>query len=198
MNADPFVDALFHAGALRAIELGPADVRRLQQFFDDNPEYFLRITGMPPTPTEAHDELHGALPEGWPYTKQWIMGFVDRQEAMMGMANIVSDLLAPGVWHVGLFIVATRLHGGGTAAALYDGIEAWMRHSGARWLRLGVVHGNARAERFWERRGFVETRRREVPMGARTNTVRVMAKPLGEAGLADYLAQVPRDRPDAD
>ena len=68
---------------------------------------------------------------------------------------------------------------------------------GARWLRLGVVQGNARAERFWEKMGYVETRRRlGVEMGTKVHTLRVMAKPLGGT-LEELLERVPRDRPDA-
>jgi hypothetical protein len=35
-----------------------------------------------------------------------------------------------------------------------------------------------------------------VTMGRKTNTIRVMAKPLDGAGLEEYLALVARDRPD--
>ena len=196
-GASPSRIELFRAGPFRAVELGPADVPQLQRFFDDNPEYFLTVTGEPPTPQEADEEINDTLPDGWPHTKKWALGFVDGRDATIGTASVVSDLLAPGVWHVGLFIIATRLHGGGAATLLCDGLDAWMHERGAQWLRLGVVRGNARAERFWERRGFVELREREVPMGARMNTVRVMARPLEGGSLADYLARIPRDRPDA-
>ena len=66
------------------------------------------------------------------------------------------------------------------------------------WMRLGVVAGNGRAERFWEKCGFVEVRRREeLMMGAKINTVRVMVKPLAGGALPDYLAAVKRDNPHA-
>jgi ribosomal protein S18 acetylase RimI-like enzyme len=79
---------------------------------------------------------------------------------------------------------------------IYAALEAWMRDRGARWLRLGVVVGNARAERFWESLGYVEVRKRfALEMGARVNDLRVMAKPLGGGAIADYLAMVARDRP---
>jgi GNAT superfamily N-acetyltransferase len=198
MTANSLRLELFQAGAFRAVELVAADIARLQRFFDANPEYFLLITGEPATPEEAHEELRGALPDGFSYTKKWILGFVDERDDIAGMANVISDLIAPHVWHLGLFIVATRLHGSGVAALLYAGLEAWIREAGAQWLRLGVVQGNDRAERFWERCGYVEMRVRQVEMGKRTNTVRVMAKPLAGGELADYLAQVPRDRRDAD
>jgi len=56
------------------------------------------------------------------------------------------------------------------------------------------VVGNARAEHFWIRCGFIDVRLRAgVPMGARVNDVRVMVKPLTGEALADYRALVPRD-----
>jgi GNAT superfamily N-acetyltransferase len=197
MNTIPSRVEVFRAGPFCAVELGPADVPQLQRFFDDNPEYFLTITGEPPTPREADEEINDALPDGWPHTKKWALGFIDERATAIGTASVVSDLLAPGVWHIGLFMIATRLRGTGVAALLCDGLDAWMHAEGARWLRLGVVRGNARAERFWERRGYVDLREREVPMGARTNTVRVMLKPPAGGAIEAYLAQVPRDRPDA-
>ncbi len=73
-----------------------------------------------------------------------------------------------------------------------------MRDSGAEWLRLGVVAGNTRGERFWESRGYIETRiRTEVPYRLRTQAMRVMFKPLAGGTLEEYLALVERDRPGA-
>ncbi len=61
-----------------------------------------------------------------------------------------------------------------------------MQASGAQWLRRGVVVGNTRAERCWERPGYVEVRRRDgIVMGVRSNTVRVMVKPAGAGTLDD-------------
>ncbi len=73
---------------------------------------------------------------------------------------MVSDLLAPRVWHIGLFIVATARHGSGDAQALHRGLDRWAMSEGAAWLRLGGVQGNARAERFWASLGYFQTRTR--------------------------------------
>lgn len=179
------------------VELAADHELELQAFFAANPAYFLAIQGGPAGPQEAHDEIHGALPTGWPYTKKWLIGYRDRESgALIAFASLVSDLLAESVWHVGLFVVATEHHGSGLAGSIFRDIEAWARSNGAAWLRLGVVAGNQRAERFWLRRGFVEVRTREaVVMGERTNSVRVMVKPLAQADLTRYLQLVPRDDP---
>jgi GNAT superfamily N-acetyltransferase len=182
---------------LRSVELGPGAEGVLQRFFEANPLYFLSVSGAPPGHEDAFEEINEGLPDGWPYTKKWVIGFADGSGELAAMAHVVSDLLAPGVWHISTFIVETARHGRGDAARLFAGIESWARANGAAWLRLGVVKGNAAAERFWEKCGFVETRERPgVPFGAQVQTVRVMCKPLTGQPLATYLALVPRDRPE--
>jgi len=111
------------------------------------------------------------------------------------MATIVGDFIADHVWHIGLFIVVSALHGSGAAHVLYRKLEQWMVDRGARWIRLGVVQGNAKAERFWQRSGYVQVRERgPLQMGRKTNLLRVMVKPLAGGTLDAYLALVGRDR----
>lgn len=182
---------------LHAFELGAGSESLLQRFFDENPLYFESVNGEPAQPGEAREEIHGPLPAGWPYTKNWVIGYADAHGSLQAMANVVADLLTPTVWHVGTFIVATPRHGSGDAQVLYQSLETWAREQGAQWLRLGVVQGNVRAERFWERQGFTQTRvRTGVAMGRLTNTLRVMCKPLAGGTIAQYLVLVERDRPD--
>ena len=182
---------------LRTIEITSVDEPTLQRFFEANPHYFVAVQGEPAAANEAHEEIHGELPPGWSYTKKWLVGYRDSEDSLQAMANVVSDLLAPGVWHIGLFIVATSRYGTGNAQALYRGLETWAAANGANWLRLGVVQGNVRAERFWEALGFVQTRTRSgVEMGKLTNTLRVMVKPLASGTLERYLSLVERDRPE--
>jgi GNAT superfamily N-acetyltransferase len=183
---------------LTVIELKAGTEPLLQRFFEENPLYFLSVNGEPAGPTEAYEEIHDALPAGWGYTRKLVLGYVASDGSLAAMANIVSDMLAPAVWHISTFIVATARHGSGDAATLYKGLEAWASKHGAKWLRLGVVRGNARAEHFWERQGFTDARlRHDVQMGRHTNTLRVMFKPLAGGTLEQYLALVARDRPDA-
>ena len=190
-------ELLFATPSARSFELGRDEVPRLQRFFEENPEYDLSVNGELPRPGEALEEFESLPPADWPMGKKWLLSFEAGDGSMIGMADIISDLLVKDVWHVGLFIVSTRLHGAGVAHELYAGLEGWMMARGARWSRLGVVVGNTRAERFWERVGYEEVRLRlGVEMGKRTNDLRVMVKPLTGGTIAQYLAIVARDRPD--
>ncbi len=186
---------LFKAGPVRAFQARFEDLPRIQSFFDENPEYFLVVEGEPPKPGAARAIWDMRPPKDWPFADKRLVFFTDDLGDVVAMADIVVDLFAPGVWHIGLFVVATWLHGTGTARAIYDKLEAWMGAGGARWSRLGVVVGNTRAERFWEKLGYVDLYRRAgVQMGRRVNTLRALVKPLGDAGLAEYLCRVDHDR----
>lgn len=173
---------------------------QVQALFEANPAYFELTGGEPPAPGLGLEELQSRPPEGWPYTAHWSLGFVRpgqgrAADEWLGLALIDTDLLASGVWHIGLFLLATPVHGRGLAPRLYAALEQWAAGQGAGWMRLGVVLGNARAERFWERQGFVELKRRpDIEMGRLRQTVRVMLKPLGAHTVAEHLERVPRDR----
>ncbi len=186
----------FAPGGFEVVEVGLDELPKLQRFFEANPDYFLTVNGEVAGPDVAHETVFSPLPDGWPFTKLWVLGVVGEGDACYAMAHVVSDLLAIGVWHIGLFIVASERHGDGTARALLRCLENWAAANGAEWLRLGVVAGNARAERFWETSGFVEVRTREgLVMGRKVNTIRAMAKPLAGGSLAAYRSRVVRDDP---
>ncbi len=188
-------DTLFEAAPYRAVELASADIDELQRFYDENPLYFETVMGEGPAPRSAHETFHHIPPDEMSFTRKWLLGFRDETGRLVAMADLIEDLVADDVWHVGLFIVATNLHGGGAARALYDALERWMKEGGAKWLRLGVVAGNARAERFWKKCGYRDVRTRAgVRMGSRINTLRVMMKPLCRGTVEDYLQLVPRDQ----
>lgn len=189
---------LFEVGDVEACKLTESDLPVLQDFFLANPDYFLSVNGMPPRVGEAKQEFEDRPPAAMLFDEVFVIGFVDSAGNLIAMASVISNLLARNVWHIGLFIVAGSLHGSGTAALLYAGLEAWMQAQGARWVRLGAVVGNVRAERFWERLGYVEVRRRAgTQLGMLIQTVRVFVKPLSTSGIDEYLNLVARDRPES-
>jgi GNAT superfamily N-acetyltransferase len=194
-SLNPSPRRLFAAGVYEAVELAEEDLPALQAFFVANPEYFQAVTGAPPRPDEAKQEFESRPPPGLPYDKVYVLGFLDASGEMVAMASVLTDLLAPGVWHISLFMIATALHGTGTAALLYERLEHWAKDKGASWLRLDVVAGNRKAERCWEKAGYKDVQRLPVQLGSMTHTVRVMVKPLRGSDIDEYLREVPRDRP---
>jgi GNAT superfamily N-acetyltransferase len=190
-------EILFEATDFEARKLTEDDLPVLQDFFVANPEYFLAVNGTLPRPAEARQEFEDRPPADMSFDEVYVIGFVDRADRFVGMATVLSNLFAPHVWHIATFIVATSLHGTGTAGFLYERLEGWAKEEGASWLRLGAVAGNLKAERFWEKVGYKEVRRRtDVQLGSMTHTIRVFVKPLCAPGLEEYLSLVARDQPE--
>ena len=184
------------ADGIRVVELGGSDETELQRFFEQAPDYFVAVNGEPATPTEAREELQGALPAGWSCSRMYWLGYRDAEGRLVAVVNMAADLLAVGVWHIGLLLVDARLHGTGLAQRLHADLERWAAEQGAQWLRLTVVIGNTKAERFWPRLGYVQVRTREgITMGRQVNRVSIQVKALAGGQVEDYLALVVRDRP---
>ena len=183
---------------IRVVEWQGSDEAELQRFFEQAPDYFLAFNGEPATPNEAREELQGQLPPGWRCRGMYWLSYRDAQNQLVAVVNIAADLLAEGIWHIGLLLVDTRLHGTGLAQRLHRDLEAWAATQGAEWLRLTVVLGNTKAERFWPKLGYVTVRTREgIRMGRQVNRVAIQVKALGGGQVDDYLRRVARDRADA-
>ena len=169
---------------------------RFSRYFEANPAYFLAVQGEPARADQARAELTETPPSDVSWSRAWQIGFVEPSGRLAAFAGIVTDLFAAEVCHIGLFMVDAPRQGSGEAQRLYAALEQWAREHGALWMRLGVVVGNTRAERFWSRRGFLPVRLREGHViGLQTNVVAVRAKPRAEATLEDWLARGARDRP---
>lgn len=182
---------------LQSRELRADDVPLLQALFDANPAYFQVVNGRAALPDEAQIEFDERPPRHLSWTRRWVLGWFDEQRQMAGVSIVVADLGAPGVWHLALFLLATRLHGRGLAQPACTALERWAQDQGAQWMRLGVVLANARARRFWLRQGYSALRLQVgVDTGGRVNDVQTCCKPLAGGTIADYLHLVPRDRPE--
>jgi len=169
----------------------------LQAFYEANPEYYQITHGHAPAPDAALQGFDFRPPADMPYTALPMWLIRERHTGrVIGEVSVATDLLAPGVTHLGFFMVATSRHGSGFAAEIHASYEAWAIGQGARWLRLGVVAAHERAHRFWLRQGYVEVcQRHDYVLGDLSHTLRVMVKPLASNTLDAYFAAVPRDRP---
>ena len=197
MNSDP-IFSLTKADIWTATE---ADRPALAAFCRVNPEYDLFLTGEVPNEAEWVEDFMTDLPPAsfnWTATHKLIARRHQDSDTIAAILDVTEDMIAKGVGHIGLFQVATALHGTGLAHNLYQGLEDWLASRGTDVLRLGVLDGNARGMAFWTRHGFLETRRRQgtAPNG-KTHLSHVMYKPIKPLTLEAYRLRVPRDDPNS-
>jgi GNAT superfamily N-acetyltransferase len=179
-----------------ALPVRRADLAEIQSFNESNPAYWMLTHGGPPAADDAQRVFAAGPPADMPCSQDiWLLVRDTSSRELAGHLMVATDLPASGVWHLGFFIVAGERQGTGFARQLHAGYERWATDGGARWLRLGVVEANVRAHAFWRRQGYAEVRRnRGYVLGAVTHVLITMVKPLSGT-LAEYLQQVPRDRP---
>jgi RimJ/RimL family protein N-acetyltransferase len=185
----------FETDELSAHPVEREDLAEVQAFIESNPEYWLLTQGHPPPSDEAAKSFDWLPPADMTYSEHlWLLVRHRSTQEVLGQLGIAADLLATGVYHLGFFMTATRTHGSGLAHRLHEAYERWTIGRGARWLRLGVVAANHRAEAFWRRVGYQEVRRRDgYVLGDLSHVLITMVKPLPRETLDEYLAAVPRD-----
>jgi ribosomal protein S18 acetylase RimI-like enzyme len=197
MNSDPIL-SLINADIWTATD---ADRPALAAFCRDNPEYDVFLTGEVPDEAEWVEDFMTDLPPAsfnWTHTHKLFVRRHQNPDIIAAIIDVTEDMIDKDVGHIGLFQVATALHGTGLANDLYQGLEDWLASRGTDVLRLGVLDGNARGMAFWTRHGFLETRRRQgmAPNG-KTHLSHVLYKPLKPLTLEAYRLRVPRDDPNS-
>jgi GNAT superfamily N-acetyltransferase len=100
--------------------------------------------------------------KAWTQRTAWFVAISD--ELGIGLAAGTRGRLAPEESgpHVRQLIsmwVAPQFRGSGAAEALVEAVRGWAESDGGRVLALGVMEGNGRARRFYERVGFKATGR---------------------------------------
>jgi len=185
----------FETDEFIAHQIAREEIAELQAFIESNPVYWLITQGHRPPADDAAKSFDQLPPADMGYSEHLSLLVRHRStRQILGQLDIAADLLAIGVYHLGFFMTATRTHGSGFAHRLHEAYECWALERGARWLRLGVVAANHRAEAFWRRVGYVEVKRRDgYVLGDLSHVLITMVKPMPGETLDEYLAAVPRD-----
>ena len=106
---------------------------------------------------------------------------VEPDRAPVGYAVVGPSMLPiarPGELDIKRIYVLQRWHGSGVGAALMDAAIDYARADGQERLIVGVYIGNARAQAFYQARGFEQISQRTFSVVPKTYEDYVYAKPL--------------------
>lgn len=161
----------------------------VQAVFERSPAYFVRITGSPAQPDEAHT-LWTKEPAGIRREQKMILLMGDAAHPC-GVVDLIWDFPEPGTAFIGLFLLEEAVQRQGVGTRFYAALEQWVRQSHhsilspIRRLRLAVVDCNPGSETFWQKQGF-QFNGESIPFaeGSVVSTARVMEKQLEGARRA--------------
>ncbi len=161
----------------------------VQAFYEANPEYWRVTHGHAPPSGEAAEGFDFRPPAEMPY-RDWQIWLVrDRaSRRIVGELSVAIDLLAPGVFHLGFFIIESARQGSGLATEVYAAYEAWA-------LAAGRTLAAARRRRGeYARRSILAStgiRRSQAPGGLHARFAHAPADRDGEAGSSQYAGRFP-------
>jgi RimJ/RimL family protein N-acetyltransferase len=143
--------------------LNPTDSKDcdlLQAVLEGTPKYSLMTTGEPARP-DAAERVFQALPEGRNYDHKLVFGVFLGSE-MVGCADLVRGYPNPETAMLGLLLIVEKHQNRGVGMTAYRTLEKELLDS---WpeiatVRIGVLHGNDGAFRFWKEAGFRDTGQR--------------------------------------
>jgi ribosomal protein S18 acetylase RimI-like enzyme len=177
---------LFSAGEFAAVELGPADIPRLQRLLERCVDYFELVGGEAPGPQEAAEMLVDR-PPGRPVDSGMAIGLISADGALCGVISAARDYPQPGEWWIGLILVDPARRSQGLGAAACRGFEEFAARGGARQVGIGVVQANQKALHFWKRLGYEQVERRPPQRyGQRDHVVLVLKKQLDQEGQIEH------------
>ncbi|MBW2254317.1 MAG: GNAT family N-acetyltransferase [Deltaproteobacteria bacterium] len=163
---------------VRVIRGEHEEIAALQRVLEAAPDYFRRVTGVPPDGGEAQ-RTYRVVPAGKGWEDKHVLG-VFLEGEMVGCADLVRRYPEEHMAHVGLFLIAERHQQCGLGTTAWGLIEVLMREwPECRTLRGAVVRTNASVLRFWERIGFSQTGEVEpYCYGSVSSELVIIEKPL--------------------
>jgi GNAT superfamily N-acetyltransferase len=138
-------------------DLDQDDVEALQGLIESFPAYTEKITGHPPSPSDALSVLI-AVPPGFNPEGKRTIGIWEGEE-LIAFADVLLGYPDPETAYIGLLIVHGSRHGEGLGRELHKAVLKRIRQETvAQQIRLGIVETNAdAAEPFWSALGYAPT-----------------------------------------
>lgn len=167
-----------HGFGLRPLAL-PADRDAVAELADACRDFSELIEGEYTGADAAVEDIFHSLPPEHTLADKVIWGVSEAPGRLAGVVDMIRGYHHEKCVWIGLFMLRPERRGDGLGVAVLSAIIDWAAAQGFTELGLAVAEQNEPAQRFWQRQGFVEFRRRlGVVMGKRTNNLIAMKRAI--------------------
>lgn len=136
------------------------DEARLQRLLERCSDYYELHEGWP-TPADAGEYELKLDASVVPKTAGlFVLALEESDGTLTGAVQILTDCPEPGIWWIGLLIVAPELRSRGLGSELVRHAFAAAEEAGVGTIQLAVSLQNPRGLHFWENAGFRDTGKR--------------------------------------
>ncbi|MBU1627515.1 GNAT family N-acetyltransferase [bacterium] len=144
---------------LRILKGKSSEINELQRVLEAAPDYFERITGLPPGNAEAQS-MFSLLPEGKSYDDKFVFG-IYYNGIMVGFADVLRAYPDAKTSMIGLLLLSEKYQKMGLGSISYKNVEEYVREwKGCKKIRIGILLTNNVVIPFWEKMGYLDTGKR--------------------------------------
>ena len=148
-----------HEIELRLLHGEDDEMRDLQRVLEESPDYFERVTGLPPGSAEAQSTFT-VLPEGKIFEDKFVFG-IYLNEVMIGCADILRAYPNDETATIGLLLISEKYQSRGLGSLSYYRIEECIQNwEGCEKIGIGIILTNNKVIPFWEKMGYYDTGRK--------------------------------------
>jgi GNAT superfamily N-acetyltransferase len=110
-----------------------------------------------PAKSSAAQDLFEARPDGIDNNDKVILGIFDASDQLAGVFDLIKSFPNSRTLMLGLMLLDPSCRGKGYGSMAYEILEEWAVSESFNKIRIGVLFGNERGLKFWEKTGFVKT-----------------------------------------
>ena len=161
------------ANGCRLRQLSENDAEAVQSLLGQCGDYF-RLHEGGSVPPNAAAELFTELPPGKLQKDKFVFGVEKPDGTLAGVVDFVRNFPEPGVWMLGLLLLAPGERGRGMGRAVHTELVQWAKALGARSVRIGVIEENRGGARFWDSLGYRRQGQTVLNLVKRPHTINIL------------------------
>ena len=133
-------------------DYNPLEIDSIFKVYESNQPYFILSGGAPATIKTIHENREEIPPNTAPRFKHYKV--IKFHKDIIGIIDYVEKYPDEDAAYVGLFLIHKPLQGLGHGKKSFQILEAQMKKTGYKRIRLGVLNNNASGFNFWKSLGF--------------------------------------------
>lgn len=152
-------------------------IQEIEQFFAENADYSILSSGASEPKREAR-ELFSTLPEGKTLEDKFVFGIFERAGKLIGLIDLVKNYPEQDTWIIGLMLLSTQNRRQNIGKLIHVAGVKFVKKSGCKKLRLGVLEQNIGGLCFWQSLGYKKCTQKEMEIHGKISLVWVLEMDL--------------------
>ncbi|AYG00566.1 GNAT family N-acetyltransferase [Lactococcus allomyrinae] len=145
----------------------------IEVFFEQASDYAILESGFSNPQSEAMNLLHD-FPDGKVEQDKFVYGVFSQTNELVGVVDLIKDFPENNEWMLGLLDFIPSVRHQGLGKEVHQLLVEQVKSAGGKSLRIGVLHKNTTALRFWKGLGYQKFKEVMMTFGAKIQKVDVM------------------------